>query len=119
MPVRLFAGRRSASWWSMPRLRRSSSKVGAPGEAFTAAKARAVSAPVSRLLWTYRAATIFFPPDARLSGDVVLAGLAAAVAVWVVAESAERPGAGEDGLAGLHRPGRSSFCIVSGRHSTE
>ena len=63
-----------------------------------------MSASMSRSLWTNRATTTFFFPDARVIGDgggVVLAGLAAGVPVRVVAELAEHPGAEDGSQAGL------------------
>src|ERR1039457_5427663 len=45
--------------------------VGAcPGEAFRAANAWVMSASMSRSLWTYRAMTVFFLPEARVMGLV-------------------------------------------------
>jgi hypothetical protein len=42
----------------------------APGETLRAVKAWAISASVSRSLRMYRAVTVFFFPEARVSGEV-------------------------------------------------
>ena len=70
----------------------------------SAEKAWVMRASMSRSLCTNRAATVFFLPEARVIGlvaGVVLAGLGRGVAVVVVAELGEHPGAEDRPQAGL------------------
>lgn len=79
---------------------------------------------MSRSLWMNLARAIFFLPDARvIGGGVVLAGLGAGVAVRVVAEFCEHPGAayhaqprlGEDDLSGRVLPKMCLDLPLQGR----
>ena len=58
---RMPASRRSTSSCSIPRARTSWQQAAAPGETVSAAKALAMSVPVSQPLCPYQASTIFLP----------------------------------------------------------